>query len=260
MSSAVAAGLAAVTAYREPGFYEHIHAVGRRLCDGLNAIFDRHGVAGRVQGLGARFGIYFGVGGPVRSYRDAVRHQREQMLRFIAAAIRHGVYFHDYGGAACHHGFCAAMTLADADEALEPAGRGRATGNGESPMRIAIGQLWQETNTFNPLPTTRADFEAFGVVRGAELVERMADTNELGGFIQSLRAGRSGRRSSAWSACPPGPAAWRPPRPSPGCATNCSKRCAAPCRLTPCCSPCTARWPRRERPTSKATFSTRFGR
>src|SRR5439155_14918167 len=54
-------------------------------------------------------------------------------------------------------------------------------------MRIAIGQLWQETNTFNPLPTTRADFEHFGVVRGAELVERMADTNELGGFIQSLR-------------------------------------------------------------------------
>src|SRR5260370_273775 len=55
-------------------------------------------------------------------------------------------------------------------------------------MRIAVGQLWQETNTFNPLPTTRADFEAFGVTRGAELVERMADTNELGGFIQTLRA------------------------------------------------------------------------
>src|SRR5262245_40900484 len=55
-------------------------------------------------------------------------------------------------------------------------------------MRVAIGQLWQETNTFNPLPTTRADFEAFGAVRGAELIERMADTNELGGFIQSLRA------------------------------------------------------------------------
>jgi hypothetical protein len=40
------------------------------------------------------------------------------MLRFVAAAICHGVYFHDYGGAACHHGFCAAMTLADAGEAL----------------------------------------------------------------------------------------------------------------------------------------------
>src|SRR5262245_21007046 len=55
-------------------------------------------------------------------------------------------------------------------------------------MRVAVGQLWQETNTFNPLPTTRHDFEHFGVVRGAELVERMADSNELGGFIQSLRA------------------------------------------------------------------------
>ncbi len=115
---AVAAGLAAVTAYREPGFYEHIHAVAARLYDGLNAIFARHGVAGRVQGLGARFGVYFGLDGPPRGYRDAVRHQRETMLRFIAAAIRNGVYFHDYGGAACHHGFCAAMTLADVDEAL----------------------------------------------------------------------------------------------------------------------------------------------
>jgi glutamate-1-semialdehyde 2,1-aminomutase len=44
------------------------------------------------------------------------------MLRFIAAAARHGVYFHDYGGAACHHGFCAAMTLADTEEVLHGLG------------------------------------------------------------------------------------------------------------------------------------------
>jgi microcystin degradation protein MlrC len=55
-------------------------------------------------------------------------------------------------------------------------------------MRIGIGQLWQETNTFNPRPTTRADFEEFGVLRSAELVANMAHTNELGGFIQSLSA------------------------------------------------------------------------
>ncbi|MBI2826360.1 MAG: M81 family metallopeptidase [Planctomycetia bacterium] len=55
-------------------------------------------------------------------------------------------------------------------------------------MRIAIGQLWQETNTFNPLPTTRRDFEDFGVVRGPAILEQLADTNEPGGFIQSLRA------------------------------------------------------------------------
>jgi microcystin degradation protein MlrC len=55
-------------------------------------------------------------------------------------------------------------------------------------MRIAIGQLWQESNTLNPLATTLADFETFGIFQGAELLERFAETNELGGFIQSLRA------------------------------------------------------------------------
>ena len=115
---AVAAGLAAVTAYRQPGFYQHINAVGERLLAGMREIFARHGVVARVQGLGARFGLYFGVTDEVRGYREAVKHDRAMMLRFVAAAIREGVYFHDYGGAACHHGFCAAMTLADCDEAL----------------------------------------------------------------------------------------------------------------------------------------------
>ncbi len=54
-------------------------------------------------------------------------------------------------------------------------------------MRIAIGQLWQESNTLNPVPTTREDFEQFGLSRGSRMVEEMAQTNELGGFIQSLR-------------------------------------------------------------------------
>src|SRR5947209_420585 len=55
-------------------------------------------------------------------------------------------------------------------------------------MRIAVGQLAQESNTFNPLLTTRIDFDQYGDLRGPEFVERMADTNELGGFIQSLRS------------------------------------------------------------------------
>lgn len=115
---AVAAGQVAVTAYRQPGYYDHIRAVGQKLFDGLNAAFARHGVSGRVQGLGARFGVYFGLTGDIRSYRDAIRHDRSTMLEFIRLAIEEGVYFHDYGGAACHHGFCGAMTLADAEEAV----------------------------------------------------------------------------------------------------------------------------------------------
>src|SRR5262249_1962899 len=114
----VAAALAAVRAYREPGFYDRINAIAARLYDGLGALFQRHGIAAHVQGLGARFGVYFGLPAPARNYRDAVLHQRERMLRFIACAIEQGVYFHDYGGGACHHGFCAATTRADVAEAL----------------------------------------------------------------------------------------------------------------------------------------------
>ena len=116
--SVVAAGLAAVQAYRSPGFYEHIHAVAARLYPGLQAIFDQQGIPARVQGLGARFGVYFGLREEIRSYDQVQRHDRSMMLRFIAAAIESGVYFHDYGGAACHHGFCGAMSLEDAEESL----------------------------------------------------------------------------------------------------------------------------------------------
>jgi glutamate-1-semialdehyde 2,1-aminomutase len=114
----VAAGLAAVRAYLTPGFYDHIRAIGQRLFAGMQEIFNRRGVAAGVQGLGARFGIYFGLTEEVTSYDQVQRHNRQSMLHFIAAAVEQGVYFHDYGGAACHHGFCQAMTMADVQEAL----------------------------------------------------------------------------------------------------------------------------------------------
>lgn len=115
----VAASLAAVRAFRQEGFYDHINAVAKQIYDGLRGIFARHQIAARVQGLGARFGIYLGITDEVRNFADAQRHNRQTMLRFIAHAIAEGVYFHDYGGAACHHGFCWSMTAADASEALQ---------------------------------------------------------------------------------------------------------------------------------------------
>ena len=58
------------------------------------------------------------------------------MLRFVACAIGEGVYFHDYGGAACHHGFSAAMLPADAEEALERLDRAvKKFKSAESPLR-----------------------------------------------------------------------------------------------------------------------------
>jgi len=115
----VAAALAAVRAYRGPGFYEHIFAIADQLYGGMNRIFAEQGVPGLALGVGARFGIYFGVDGTPSGYRQTLEHERETMLKFIAAAIDNGVYLHDYGGGACHHGFCAAMTAADVEATLE---------------------------------------------------------------------------------------------------------------------------------------------
>ena len=58
-------------------------------------------------------------------------------------------------------------------------------------MRIAVGQLWQETNTFNPNPTTWSDFENWGVAEGQEVVERYGETGELGGFLSRWSENRS---------------------------------------------------------------------
>ena len=49
----VAAALAAVRAYLEPGFYEHINIVGEQLFSGLNQLFEKHQVQAHVRGLGA---------------------------------------------------------------------------------------------------------------------------------------------------------------------------------------------------------------
>jgi hypothetical protein len=50
-------------------------------------------------------------------------------------------------------------------------------------MRIAIGQLWQETNTFNRCATTLADFQNWGIATGADVLQKFGETGELGGFV-----------------------------------------------------------------------------
>ena len=70
---AVLAVLASLGEITQPGFYDRIFAKADRLYAGLTALFDRHKVPARVQGLGARFGIYFGVTTEVTNYQDAAR-------------------------------------------------------------------------------------------------------------------------------------------------------------------------------------------
>ncbi len=117
---AVLAAIATLQEIRRPGFYNQIGATADRLYAGMNEVFRRRGLPARAQGLGARFGLYFGVTEPVVSFADACRQDSATAARFIRAAADRGVYLHSYGTLVIgHHGFSAAHTAADIDDTLD---------------------------------------------------------------------------------------------------------------------------------------------
>jgi microcystin degradation protein MlrC len=54
-------------------------------------------------------------------------------------------------------------------------------------MRIALIHIGQETNDFNPVPTTLRDFESFGLFEGDEVLQRQQDLGQIGGHLQAVR-------------------------------------------------------------------------
>ena len=114
----VLGALACLEEISAPGFYERLNLTGDQLYGGIQDILARTGVKARLQYLGARFTIYFGVDEPVTNYRQAAQHNVEMMLTFLRTCYEHGVYFHDYGGRVAHHGFSIAHTHADIDRVL----------------------------------------------------------------------------------------------------------------------------------------------
>ena len=110
----VLAALAALQEYSKPGFYERLDAMGERFYGGFQDIVARSGVPMRLQYLGPRFGVYFGVQEKVTNYRQAARQNQAMELAFIRALFERGVYL----AVSPHHGFSAAHTDADMDRVL----------------------------------------------------------------------------------------------------------------------------------------------
>jgi glutamate-1-semialdehyde 2,1-aminomutase len=111
----VLAALAALEEYSQVGFYERLETLGQRFYAGFQDIIDRSGVPLRLQHVGPRFGLYFGITSEVTNYREAALKNRAMELTFIAACFHRGVYF----AVSPHHGFSAAHAEADLDRALE---------------------------------------------------------------------------------------------------------------------------------------------
>jgi len=112
--TAVAAALAALEAYSAPGYYERLDTVCAGFYAGFEALIRGSGVVLRLQYLGPRFGLYFGVDGPVTNYRQAARKDHVAEMHFIRGCFERGVFLQP----SAHHGFSSAHTPAQLDEVL----------------------------------------------------------------------------------------------------------------------------------------------
>ena len=100
----------------QPGFYESLTATGERLYAGMRDILARRGIKAWVQGVGARFGLLFGLDEEPRNYRDVAKQDLKKMGDFHLACLKRGVYLHHVSP---HHGYSSAHTTADIDETLD---------------------------------------------------------------------------------------------------------------------------------------------
>ena len=114
----VLGGLAFIGEVTKPTFYPELLANVDYFHQRLDHIIGRLDLPVQAPHHGARFGLMIGLERPPVDYRDALRHRTDVMLAFIRCAFDAGVYFHDYGGAPCHHGFSAAHTRDDLDRVL----------------------------------------------------------------------------------------------------------------------------------------------
>lgn len=53
-------------------------------------------------------------------------------------------------------------------------------------MRVAVIHIGQETNDFNPVPTTLAGFHQFGIIEGPDILTRMAGSGQVGGMVDAV--------------------------------------------------------------------------
>ncbi len=89
---AMAAGLAALTAIRQPGVYEALTAKTSQLLAGLSAAAAKHQIPFCVNQVGAMFGLFFTDQPKVSSYAEATRCDIAAFKQFFHLMLQQGVY------------------------------------------------------------------------------------------------------------------------------------------------------------------------
>jgi glutamate-1-semialdehyde 2,1-aminomutase len=91
---AVAAAEASLRVLSEPGTYERLYGLSKRLMDGFRQILTDAGIPVQVQGVGPMFQLWFSET-PITSYRDAARHLNSPKYAALARALHErGVMVH----------------------------------------------------------------------------------------------------------------------------------------------------------------------
>ena len=108
----------------EPGFYDEIDAKAEQLYSGINDLFKKHGIPGHCRGIGARFGIQFGIEDPESDFNwrtASSLYNAEMGCAFVREAIEDGMYFVNPGKGPMppHCGFSIQHTKEDIDLSLE---------------------------------------------------------------------------------------------------------------------------------------------
>src|SRR6188472_1085699 len=58
----------------------------------------------------------------------------------------------------------------------------------EGIVRLALVQMSQETNSFDPVLTTLSDFADYGLYEGVEMLEKQRGSGTVGGYIAAVEA------------------------------------------------------------------------
>ena len=116
----VMASIVTLEQLSQPGLSDGLLETSETFYRDMQQIFDRHNLPVVVQGLGARFGLYFGRTEPVRTYADAYGHEHEVNRQFVLGCLDRGLYFHAFTrqGAPGHCGFSLSHTSEQFAEAL----------------------------------------------------------------------------------------------------------------------------------------------
>lgn len=88
--ASITAGIACLEVLREPGTYERLDALGRRLADGLAESAGRHGVPVTVNRIAGALSVHF-CDHPVTNYDEAERTDSEAFAAFFRLMLEQGI-------------------------------------------------------------------------------------------------------------------------------------------------------------------------